>query len=58
MTTILFDLDGTLIDSADGILGSMRAAFAELGVPEPPGGLGRDLLGPPLHTSLPPRRPR
>ena len=54
MTTILFDLDGTLIDSADGILSSMRAAFAELGVPEPPGGLGRGLLGPPLHTSLPP----
>lgn len=54
MKAILFDLDGTLIDSADGILGSMRAAFAELGVPEPAGGLGRDLLGPPLHTSLPP----
>lgn len=52
--TILLDLDGTLVDSAEGILGSLRAAFAELGVPEPVGGLGRELLGPPLYATLPP----
>jgi phosphoglycolate phosphatase len=50
--TVLLDLDGTLVDSADGILGSLHAAFAEAGVPEPAGGLGRELLGPPLYTSL------
>ena len=52
--TILLDLDGTLIDSAPGILGSLAAAFAELGIPLPDGGLPRTLLGPPLDRSLPP----
>ena len=51
---VLLDLDGTLVDSAGGILGSLRAAFAELGLPEPAGGLGNDLVGPPLHATLPP----
>ncbi|WP_127501310.1 HAD hydrolase-like protein [Actinoplanes solisilvae] len=54
MTAILFDLDGTLVDSADGILGSLRTALAELGVPEPASGLGRELLGPPMYVTLPP----
>ena len=52
--TVLLDLDGTLIDSAPGILGSLAAAFAELGIPLPDGGLPRTLLGPPLYRSLPP----
>ncbi len=51
--TVLLDLDGTLVDSAPGILGSLRKAFAELGVPLPPGGLPHTLLGPPLYVSLP-----
>lgn len=51
--TVLLDLDGTLVDSAYGILGSLRAAFAELGLPEPNGGLGSELLGPPMHATLP-----
>jgi phosphoglycolate phosphatase len=51
---VLLDLDGTLVDSAEGILGSLRAAFAERGIPEPAGGLGRGLLGPPLYATLPP----
>ena len=51
--TVLLDLDGTLIDSAPGILGSLAAAFAELGIPLPDGGLPRTLLGPPLYRSLP-----
>lgn len=50
---VLLDLDGTLIDSAPGILGSLTAAFAELGIPLPDGGLPRTLLGPPLYRSLP-----
>jgi phosphoglycolate phosphatase len=51
--TVLLDLDGTLIDSAPGILGSLGAAFAELGIPLPDGGLPHTLLGPPLYRSLP-----
>ena len=54
LDSVLLDLDGTLVDSEAGILGSLREAFAEVGVPLPAGGLGRDLLGPPLCTSLPP----
>ncbi|HET8662219.1 MAG TPA: HAD hydrolase-like protein [Micromonosporaceae bacterium] len=49
---VLLDLDGTLVDSAEGILGSLRAAFAERGVLEPDGGLGSSLLGPPLYATL------
>jgi phosphoglycolate phosphatase len=52
--TVLLDLDGTLVDSAPGIFGSLAAAFAELGIPLPDGGLPRTLLGPPLYVSLPP----
>jgi phosphoglycolate phosphatase len=54
LDAILMDLDGTLVDSAAGILGSLRAAFAEAGVPEPGTGLGWELLGPPLYATLPP----
>ncbi len=51
--TLLLDLDGTLVDSAPGILGSLREAFSELDIPLPPGGLPHTLLGPPLYVSLP-----
>ena len=51
--TVLLDLDGTLVDSAPGILGSLREAFDELGMPLPAGGLPHSLLGPPLYVSLP-----
>lgn len=53
LDTVLLDLDGTLVDSAPGILGSLGEAFAERGVPLPPGGLPHTLLGPPLYVSLP-----
>ena len=51
--TVLLDLDGTLVDSAAGILGSLAEAFAELDIPLPEGGLPHTLLGPPLYVSLP-----
>ena len=51
--TVLLDLDGTLVDSAAGILGSLAEAFAELGIPLPESGLPHTLLGPPLYLSLP-----
>jgi phosphoglycolate phosphatase len=48
---ILFDLDGTLIDSAPSILQSFAAALAQHGLQaqEP---LGPHLIGPPLHAAL------
>ena len=33
---IFFDLDGTLTDSKEGILNSLRYAFDKLGEPVPP----------------------
>lgn len=53
-TTVLFDLDGTLSDSASGILGSLELAFAELGLPWVDEVTARSLLGPPFWHSLPP----
>ena len=54
MHTLLIDLDGTLSDSATGILHSLRRAFADVGVPVPDDTTMRSLLGPPFYESLPP----
>lgn len=51
---ILFDLDGTVSDSAPGILAALRHAFAVTGVPAPDVATERSLLGPPFYESLPP----
>lgn len=51
---VLFDLDGTLSDSAEGILGSLRAALADHGLPPLDPATERLMLGPPLYDSLPP----
>ena len=48
---VLFDLDGTLIDSAPSILASMAAAFDELGF-QPVHPLEPSLIGPPLMPTL------
>ncbi|MGI8761178.1 MAG: HAD hydrolase-like protein, partial [Jatrophihabitantaceae bacterium] len=53
-STVLFDLDGTLSDSAGGILASLRHAFASNGLPVLDAQAARDLLGPPFHQTLPP----
>ncbi len=51
-TCILFDLDGTLTDSAPGITSSLARTFATLGLPVPsPAGL-LEYVGPPLLDSL------
>lgn len=49
---VLFDLDGTLVDSQPGIESSMRWAFDELNFPQPDDAAMRSLLGPPLYTSF------
>ncbi len=50
---VLFDLDGTLSDSATGILASLRHAFAVHGIPPLPPAAERALLGPPFYETLP-----
>ena len=49
---ILFDLDGTLTDSAPGILNSVRYACRKLGLPIPGEETLRRFLGPPLISSF------
>jgi phosphoglycolate phosphatase len=51
---VLFDLDGTLSDSAPGILAALRYAFAVTGLPPMSPEAERAILGPPFYESLPP----
>ena len=51
---VLFDLDGTLSDSAPGILAALRSALAAHGVGPLTAEQERELLGPPFAESLPP----
>ncbi|GAA2031160.1 HAD family hydrolase [Agromyces tropicus] len=51
-TAVLFDLDGTIIDSASEIMGSLAHMFAEMGVPVPDQETLRSYVGPPLLDSL------
>jgi len=48
---ILFDLDGTLLDSLPGIAFSVQEACRMVGLPQPKINL-RSLLGPPIRTIL------
>ncbi len=50
---VLLDLDGTLTDSAPGIVASARSAFAALGLPVPPDAVLRTFVGPPITLSFP-----
>ncbi|MCF4121983.1 HAD hydrolase-like protein [Antribacter sp. KLBMP9083] len=52
VTHVLLDLDGTLTDSAPGIVASLRHAFATLGMPVPGDDVLRTFVGPPLGLSL------
>lgn len=49
---ILFDLDGTLTDSAEGIINSLKYALGKFGVCETDEKKLRSCLGPPLITSF------
>ena len=51
-TAVLFDLDGTIVDSASEIMGSLAHMFAEMGVPVPDDETLRSYVGPPLLDSL------
>ena len=50
--TYLFDLDGTLTDSAPGILHSVRYALEKVGAPVPDAATLNKFIGPPLIDSF------
>lgn len=50
--TILFDLDGTLTDSGEGIINSAILALEHFGLPIPSRETLRVFVGPPLHESF------
>lgn len=50
--TILWDLDGTIVDSGAGIFESFRKTFDELGVAQPTDEVLRTYVGPPLRETF------
>ena len=49
---VIFDLDGTLTDSAPGIVASFRHALGQIGATVPDGDLAGLVVGPPMHQTL------
>jgi phosphoglycolate phosphatase len=49
---VIFDLDGTLTDSADGIVSSFCHALGEVGAEVPAGDLVSKIVGPPMHHTF------
>jgi phosphoglycolate phosphatase-like HAD superfamily hydrolase len=49
---VIFDLDGTLTDSAQGIVSSFRRALGQVGAVVPDGDLASRIVGPPMHHTL------
>lgn len=49
---VIFDLDGTLTDSAEGIVSSFRHALQTVGAAVPEGDLAGRIVGPPMHVTL------
>ena len=52
MKQILFDLDGTLTDSGEGILHCAELTLQHYGLPVPPRSEMRSMVGPPLKDSF------
>ena len=52
MKQILFDLDGTLTDSGEGIMHCTELTLAHYGLPIPPRAEMRSMVGPPLRDSF------
>ncbi|WP_394553906.1 HAD hydrolase-like protein [Agromyces sp. MMS24-JH15] len=51
-SAVLFDLDGTIVDSASDIVASLAHMFTEMGVPVPDDATLQSYVGPPLLDSL------
>jgi phosphoglycolate phosphatase-like HAD superfamily hydrolase len=49
---VIFDLDGTITDSAHGIVSSFRHALDQVGAAVPEGDLAGRIVGPPMHHTL------
>ncbi len=49
---VIFDLDGTLTDSAPGIVASFRHALGTVDAEVPSGDLAGRIVGPPMHVTL------
>ncbi|MET0700613.1 MAG: HAD-IA family hydrolase [Mycobacterium sp.] len=49
---VIFDLDGTLTDSAEGIVSSFRHALTQIGADVPDGDLAGRIVGPPMRQTL------
>lgn len=52
-THVLLDLDGTLVDSEPGIIGTLRWAMLEEGLAPPDDEAARHVIGPPFEIGLP-----
>lgn len=57
MTAIVFDLDGTLVDSFDDISAAFRRSFHVIGAEPPPPDVVRSLIGQPLADMYAPFAP-
>ncbi|HSS22891.1 MAG TPA: HAD-IA family hydrolase [Mycobacterium sp.] len=49
---VIFDLDGTLTDSAEGIVASFLHALGHIGAPVPEGDLATQIVGPPMDDTF------
>jgi phosphoglycolate phosphatase-like HAD superfamily hydrolase len=49
---VIFDLDGTLTDSAEGIVASFLHALSHVGAPLPDGDLAAHIVGPPMDETF------
>jgi phosphoglycolate phosphatase len=49
---VIFDLDGTLTDSAEGIVASFLHALSHVGAPVPEGDLATQIVGPPMDDTF------
>jgi phosphoglycolate phosphatase len=49
---VIFDLDGTLTDSAEGIVSSFLHALSHIGAPVPEGDLAAQIVGPPMDETF------
>ncbi len=49
---VIFDLDGTLTDSAEGIVASFLHALNHIGAPVPDGDLAARIVGPPMDDTF------
>lgn len=52
MTSLLFDLDGTLVDSSIGILNAFRYTFKQMEIDCPDDLILSTYIGPPLEVTF------